>query len=215
LSIDAPSAGRRSALDHVAIHRRERPLSAPSLSDVRPRALMTPPRVSAIVVFACGVGLSTASRVDAQQKPIEPAGLNVLNRRVTSLRDGATTGVRLSEATGEGVAYCRGLSLPTARSSWMSEARTFRNRASSALPFTALMARRMTRSISDRSTSGPTTPRDGATPYSTSPIRPTPGRSCAPSSQEVRARRQSRAGSERVVSRTRGGREPAGERVRR
>jgi hypothetical protein len=70
---------------------------------------MTPPRVSAIAVFACGVGLSTASRVDAQQKPIEPAGLNVLNRRVTSLRDGATTGVRLSEATGEGVAYLQGI----------------------------------------------------------------------------------------------------------
>jgi len=94
---------------------------------------------------------------------------------VTSLAT-VHTGVRLSEATGEG-APTAGTEFATQRSSWMSEARTFRNRASSALPFTALMARRMTRSFPTVQLQVPTTPR---TEQRTVRLhRPTPGRARA------------------------------------
>src|SRR6266498_4806417 len=70
-------------------------------------------RASVISTFACAVGLSTASRVGGQQKTIEPdlaelaegKGFKVLNRTVSSLSDGTKRGVRLSENSGDGVAY--------------------------------------------------------------------------------------------------------------
>jgi hypothetical protein len=74
-------------------------------------------RVSVFSVVAYAVVLSTPSSLVAQQRPLEPdlaalaegTGLDVLNRRATSLREGATKGVHLSESGGEGVAYLRGI----------------------------------------------------------------------------------------------------------
>src|SRR2546422_9800046 len=73
--------------------------------------------VVVIAAFAWAVGLLAASRVVAQEKTIEPdlakladgKGLNVFNRSVSSLNDGAKRGVRLSESSGEGVAYLQGM----------------------------------------------------------------------------------------------------------
>ena len=70
-----------------------------------------------ISTFACGVGLSTASRIVGQKKTIEPdlaelaegKGLKVFNRSVSSLNDGAKKGVRLNEKPGDGVAYLQGI----------------------------------------------------------------------------------------------------------
>jgi len=70
-----------------------------------------------ISAFACAVGLSTASRIVGQKKTIEPdlaeraegKGLSVFNRSVSSLNDGARKGVRLSEHSGDGVAYLQGI----------------------------------------------------------------------------------------------------------
>jgi len=72
-----------------------------------------------ISTFACAVGLSTASRIIGQKKMIEPdlaelaegKGLKVFNRSVSSLSDGAKKGVRLSENSGDGVAYLQGIEL--------------------------------------------------------------------------------------------------------
>jgi len=59
--------------------------------------------VSALLAAAC---LVTAS-VSGQQRPLVPEGLEVFNRSVSSLHDGARAGVRLSEGAGEGPAYLR------------------------------------------------------------------------------------------------------------
>ena len=66
-----------------------------------------------ISTFACVVELSTASRVLAQKKAIEPdlaalaegKGMKVFNRSLSALSDGSRKGVRLSESPGDGVAY--------------------------------------------------------------------------------------------------------------
>ncbi len=73
--------------------------------------------VLVIAALACAAGLSPVSRVGGQQRIIEPdlakladgKGLNVFNRSVSSLNDGAKRGVRLSESSGEGVAYLQGM----------------------------------------------------------------------------------------------------------
>jgi len=70
-----------------------------------------------ISTFACAVGLSTASSVLGQKKAIEPdlaeltegKGLQVFNRSVSRLNDGAKKGVRLTENPGDGVAYLQGV----------------------------------------------------------------------------------------------------------
>ena len=70
-----------------------------------------------ISTFACVVELSTASRVLAQKKTIEPdlaalaegKGLKVFNRSLSVLNDGARKGVRLSQNPGVGVAYIEGV----------------------------------------------------------------------------------------------------------
>jgi len=70
-----------------------------------------------ISTFACVVELSTASRVLAQKKAIEPdlaalvegKGLKVFNRSLSVLNDGARKGARLSESPGDGVAYLEGI----------------------------------------------------------------------------------------------------------
>jgi hypothetical protein len=63
------------------------------------------------------VGLSHVSRVAGQTKPVtldlgalaESKGLKVFNRVASRLADGARTGVRLSEAPGDGVAFLPGI----------------------------------------------------------------------------------------------------------
>jgi hypothetical protein len=69
-----------------------------------------------ISAFASVVGISTASRVVAQKKAIEPdlanlaesKGLKVFNRSASSFSDGAKRGMRLGENPGDGVAYLPG-----------------------------------------------------------------------------------------------------------
>jgi len=66
-----------------------------------------------ISTFSCVVGLSTGSRVLGQKKSIEPdlaalgegKGLKVFNRSLSGFNEGAKKGLRLSESTGDGVAY--------------------------------------------------------------------------------------------------------------
>jgi hypothetical protein len=70
-----------------------------------------------ISTFACVAELSTASRVLAQKKAIEPdlaalaegKGMKVFNRSLSALSDGSRKGVRLSESPGDGVAYLEGV----------------------------------------------------------------------------------------------------------
>ncbi len=67
-----------------------------------------------ISAFACGAGLTTASRSFGAPiqtdlaKLTEGNLLKVFNRRITVLRDGTRNGARLSEAEGDGVAYLDG-----------------------------------------------------------------------------------------------------------
>jgi hypothetical protein len=69
------------------------------------------------LTFVSIAGLSIAPDVVGRQKTIEPdlaalaegKGLNVFNRSLSSLREGARNGVRLSEAPGDGVAYLTGV----------------------------------------------------------------------------------------------------------
>jgi len=71
-----------------------------------------------ISAFGCAVVASTAPRISAQTKTVEPDlaalagsnGLMVLNRSVSSFTDGARKGARLSESAGDGVAFVQGLS---------------------------------------------------------------------------------------------------------
>jgi hypothetical protein len=60
-------------------------------------------RVLPLLVVAAG--LCAVSRVSGQGKPLDPKSLHVFNRTATSVTDGARTGVRLSEAADNGVAY--------------------------------------------------------------------------------------------------------------
>jgi len=67
-------------------------------------------QVLVISTFVCAVGLcAAASKVAGQQQAIEPEGLKVFNRSVSSFSDGARKGVRLSEHAGDGVAYLQGV----------------------------------------------------------------------------------------------------------
>src|SRR5258708_20137428 len=76
-----------------------------------------------ISALAAAAGLSAASRIAGQAKAIEPdlanladgRGLKLFNRTVNRLSDGARTGVRLSEAPGEGLAYLEGIELANGR----------------------------------------------------------------------------------------------------
>jgi hypothetical protein len=69
------------------------------------------------LTFVSIAGLSIATDVIGQQKTIGPdlaalaegKGLNVFNRSLSSLKDGAKKGVRLSESPGDGVAYLTGV----------------------------------------------------------------------------------------------------------
>jgi len=65
----------------------------------------------AFSLMLAAVGLCTASRAGGQAKTLEPKSLDVLNRSASGLTDGTRTGVRLSEAAGNGVAYLRGVEL--------------------------------------------------------------------------------------------------------
>jgi hypothetical protein len=67
-------------------------------------------RIAFSLVLAA-VGLCTASRAGGQAKTLEPKSLDVFNRSASRLTDGTRTGVRLSEAAGNGVAYLRGVEL--------------------------------------------------------------------------------------------------------
>jgi hypothetical protein len=67
--------------------------------------------------LVAALGLFTASSVAGQQQTIEPdlsrladgKGLQVFNRSVSGLSDGARMGLRLSEHPGDGVAYVEGV----------------------------------------------------------------------------------------------------------
>ncbi len=65
----------------------------------------------AVSLMLAAVGLCTASRAGGQAKTLEPKSLDVFNRSASGLTDGTRTGVRLSEAAGNGVAYLRGVEL--------------------------------------------------------------------------------------------------------
>ena len=73
-------------------------------------------RVANLAIVAA-LGVCTASGLAAQQKTVEPdlptlvqhQGLQVFNRSVTALTDGARKGLHLSENPGEGVAYVPGV----------------------------------------------------------------------------------------------------------
>jgi len=65
----------------------------------------------AVSLMLAAVGLCTASRAGGQAKTLEPKSLDVFNRSASALTDGTRTGVRLSEAAGNGVAYLRGVEL--------------------------------------------------------------------------------------------------------
>jgi hypothetical protein len=73
-------------------------------------------RVSELSLVAA-LGLCTASGVAGQRRTIEPdlprlaagQGLQVFNRSVSGLSDGAKQGLRLSEHPGDGVAYLKGV----------------------------------------------------------------------------------------------------------
>ena len=65
----------------------------------------------AVSLMLAAVGLCTASRAGGQAKTLEPKSLDVFNRSASRLTDGTRTGVRLSEAAGNGVAYLRGVEL--------------------------------------------------------------------------------------------------------
>jgi hypothetical protein len=70
-----------------------------------------------ISTFSGAVALSTAPRILAQKKTIEPdlaalaegKGFKVFNRSVSSLDEGAKKGARVSENSGDGVAYLQGI----------------------------------------------------------------------------------------------------------
>jgi len=65
----------------------------------------------AVSLMLAAVGLCTASRAGGQAKTLEPKSLDVFNRSASRLTEGTRTGVRLSEAAGNGVAYLRGVEL--------------------------------------------------------------------------------------------------------
>lgn len=77
-------------------------------------------RVTALTMVAV-LGIFTASRVAGQQRTIAPdlsrlaegKGLQVFNRSVSVLSDGARKGLRLSEHPGDGVAYLDGVEFAT------------------------------------------------------------------------------------------------------
>jgi hypothetical protein len=72
-----------------------------------------------ISTFSGAVALATAPRILAQKKTIEPDlaalaesnGFKVFNRSASSVSDGARKGARLSENSGDGVAYLPGVEL--------------------------------------------------------------------------------------------------------
>lgn len=74
-------------------------------------------RCFVVSAFACATALSTRSRSFGQSRAIHPDlaklaadnRLRIVNRTASSLRDADRTGVRLSEAPGDGVAYLEGI----------------------------------------------------------------------------------------------------------
>ena len=70
-----------------------------------------------VSAFASAVGLCSISRIAAPQKKSEPdlarlgegKGRKVFHRNVSSLDDGTRKGVRLSENSGDSVAYLTGI----------------------------------------------------------------------------------------------------------
>lgn len=62
-------------------------------------------------LMLAATGLCAASRVWGQGIALDPKTLQVFNRTATSFTEGSRTGVRLSEAANNGVAYLRGVEL--------------------------------------------------------------------------------------------------------
>ena len=65
----------------------------------------------ALPLMLAATGLCAVSRVWGQGKTLDPKNLQVFNRTATSFTEGSRTGVRLSEAANNGVAFLRGVEL--------------------------------------------------------------------------------------------------------
>lgn len=65
----------------------------------------------ALPLMLAAAGLCAASRVSGQGITLDPKRLQVFNRAATSFTDGSRTGVRLSAAADNGVAWLRGVEL--------------------------------------------------------------------------------------------------------
>jgi hypothetical protein len=70
-------------------------------------------RRASVLSMSAAISLFAPSGVAGQQRTIEPdpAAVEVFNRQVTGLTDGARNGLRLNESPGDGVAYVRGVEL--------------------------------------------------------------------------------------------------------
>jgi hypothetical protein len=70
-------------------------------------------RRASVLSMSAAVSLFAASGVAGQQRTIEPdpAAVEVFNRQVSGLTDGARKGLRLNETPGDGVAYVRGVEI--------------------------------------------------------------------------------------------------------
>ena len=66
-----------------------------------------------VSVLSSLAALVTASGAVGQQKVLDPSSLQVFNRSVSAVADGARKGVRLSEGAAEGVAYVPGVEFAT------------------------------------------------------------------------------------------------------
>ena len=67
--------------------------------------------MNALTLMLAAAGLCAAARVSGQGITLDPKGLQVFNRAATSFTDGPRTGVRLSAAADNGVAWLRGVEL--------------------------------------------------------------------------------------------------------
>lgn len=65
----------------------------------------------ALPLMLAAAGVCAASRVSGQGMTLDPKTLQVFNRTATSFTDGSRTGVRLSAAADNGVAFLRGVEL--------------------------------------------------------------------------------------------------------
>jgi hypothetical protein len=63
----------------------------------------------AVSAMLAAAGLCAAASASGQQIPLDPKGVEVFNRSVSSFAEGTRTGLRLSASAGDGVAYLPGV----------------------------------------------------------------------------------------------------------